>query len=184
MEKLNRVLFALSLGLILATINPNFANENAPKREKRAKEKVEINVVPWGPTQETIDAAKLRVERSAAVQKELRGTRYRLLEFNYIENENKSRPAQVPTRFRAVFYDYTNDRTLVAESDFAATEAVTMREEFYQPVPNDEEFDEALRILGRDAGFGAALRTPAGFPTDAADNRVRRNQRAFDQHRS
>jgi len=158
MEKLNRVLFALSLGLILATINPNFANENAPKREKRAKEKVEINVVPWGPTQETIDAAKLRVERSAAVQKELRGTRYRLLEFNYIENENKSRPAQVPTRFRAVFYDYTNDRTLVAESDFAATEAVTMREEFYQPVPNDEEFDEALRILGRDAGFGAALR--------------------------
>ena len=159
MEKLYRVLFTLGVGLILATVNPTYANENAPKREKRAKEKVEVKVVAWGPTQEIIDAAKLRVERSAEVQKELGGTRYRLLEFNYIDNESKSRPAQVPTRFRVVFYDYTNDRTLVAETDFAATESITVREEFYQPNPSDEEFDEALRILGRDARFGAALQS-------------------------
>ena len=133
-------------------------NENAPKKEKRAQQKVEIKVVPVGPTQEAIDAAKARVERSPAVQKELAGTKYRLLEFNYLENENKSQAMQMPTRFLVTFYDYTNDRTIVAEGDFAGTENIKVRRESFQPNPSPEEYSEALRILGRDARLGAALR--------------------------
>lgn len=158
MKNLNRVLFGLGLGLTLATVNFTPANETSPERERRAQQRIEIKVVSWGPTQAAVDAAKLRVERSAAVQKELSGTKYRLLELSYIESENKSQATQIPTRFRAVFYDYTNDRTIVAESDFAATEAVNVHQEFYQPNPNDEEFNEAVRILQRDARFASSLK--------------------------
>jgi len=160
MKKLNRVLLSFGLGLVLASLN--FAatgEENTPKREKRTQVPIEIKVTAWGRTQAEVDAAKQRIERSKEVQKFLSGTRYRLLEFNYVDNEDKSRPTQIPTRFRAVFYDYTNNRTFVAEGGFDAAAAVTVTEAFYQPNPNDEEFAEAVRILQQNATFGALLRS-------------------------
>ncbi len=159
MKKLNRILFGFSLGFVLAIVN--FAapgEENTVKHEKRAQAPVQIKVTAWGRTQAEINAAQMRVERSKEVQKFLSGTRYRVLEFNYVETEDKSRPTQIPTRFRAVFYDYTNDRTFVVESGFDAAAAITVTEAFYQPIPNDEEFDEAVRILQQDARFNSLLR--------------------------
>lgn len=159
MRRLNRVLVGLSLGLLTAAVGfANGGNETAPKREKRAQQKVDIKVSVWGRSQAEITAANSRVEKSAAVQNELSGTRYRLLESSYIENEDKSQPAKIPTELRVVFYDYTNDRTLVAQSGFDAASPVTVRQEFYQPNPNDEEFAEAVRILQGDARFTALLR--------------------------
>ena len=150
----------LSIGLIIALFSGLAeANESPTKREKRAAEPMQINVTAWGPTQEIVDAAKSRVERSAAVQNKLRGTKYRIFTFDYIENTiDKSQPSAPPTRFRVVFYDYTNDRTIIAESDFAGTGAVTVREEFSQPNFNEEEFEEAVRIIRGDARFGSMLR--------------------------
>ena len=159
MKKLNRAIFGLSLGLILTTANFAWANENPAKRERRAQEKVEIKVQAWGPAQAEIDAAKLRVTRSPAVQKVLAGTKYRIFAFEYIENDvDKSKPSTAPTRFRVIFYDYTNDRTIVAEGDFAAKEAIVIREESAQPNANDEEFEEAVRIVRSDARFAQLLR--------------------------
>jgi hypothetical protein len=160
MKQFNRVLSVLGLGLILTTAGFSSVggNESVPKREKRAQQKVEIKVTTWGRSQTEIDAANARIERSAAVQKELNGTRYRLLESSYIENETKGQPTQVPTQLRAVFYDYTNDRTIVAESGFDSATPVTVHQEFYQPNPNDEEFAEAVRVLQGDARFTALLR--------------------------
>jgi len=159
MKRTNQVFIVLSLGFILATVG--FAGEgesSAPKREKRAQERVQIKVTPWGRTQAEIDQANARVERSAEVQKLLSGTRYRFLESNYIENESKSQAAQIPNRFRVVFYDYTNDRTIIAESGFDSQSPVTARQQFYQPNPNNEEYEEAVRILQKDVRFGGLLR--------------------------
>lgn len=160
MKRFKQVLTGFSLGLLLTSVG--FAGgsetENAAKREKRSQKSVEIKVTPWGRTQAEIDAANSRVERSAEVQKELAGTRYRLLESNYIETEVKGKPAQIPTRFRVVFYDYTNDRTIVAESGFESNSPVAVKQEFYQPNPNNEEFAEAVRILEGDARFSNLLR--------------------------
>ncbi|MGI8786186.1 MAG: hypothetical protein ACR2HG_00305 [Pyrinomonadaceae bacterium] len=160
MKKLNRCLFGSSLVFVLAINSFVFAGgENVSKRERRAQQPLKITVVPWGPTQEMVDAAKLRVERSDAAQKLLQGTKYRIMGFEYIDNAaDKSQPTTPPTRFRVVFYDYTNDRTLVAESDFAGTENVAVREESFQPNPNDEEFNEATRIIESDARFTSLLR--------------------------
>lgn len=157
--KLSRYGF-LRIGLCIALLTSfAIAGETESKREKRGRAKVEIKVVPWGPTQADVEAAKTRVERSAAVQKELAGTKYRLLELHFIDNEDKSKATQPPTRFEVVFYDYTNNRTLIAEGDFAATETIKVRQETYQPNPSPEEYNEALRILERDGRLGASLRS-------------------------
>lgn len=151
--------FFLGLGLILALFSGAVAaGENTTKRAKRSQEAVKIIVTPWGPTQTEIDAAKLRTEQSAVVQSKLNGTKYRLLEFSYVEDGDKSAGTRPPTRFRAVFYDYTNDKTIVAEGDFAGREAITVREENFQPIPSEEEFNEAVGILQKDAKFLEALK--------------------------
>ncbi len=159
MKKLNRVLLILGLGLALTSVNlAAGSGENTPKKEKRAQSPMQIKATAWGRTPAEVDAARARVERSPEVQKYLSGTRYRLLELNYVQNEDKSKPTQIPARFQAVFYDYTNDRTLVAENDFEGKSPVTITQAFYQPLPNDEEFAEAVRAVQQDARFSAMLR--------------------------
>ena len=156
MKKFNRIFVGLILVFAL-TAGLSFAGEITTKDKKRSSEPVQIKVVAWGQNQAAIEAAKLRVEQSKAVQSLLNGTRYRLMEFNYIENENKNEPTQIPTRFQAVFYDYTNDRTIAAEGDFAGTKEIIAREEFYQPTPNDEEFAEAVKVLQKDKNFSELM---------------------------
>ena len=132
---------------------------SAAKRARRSPKKVKLIATPWGPSAKEAEAAKTRAETSEAVRNLLRETKYRLLEFSFLEAEGGAN--QPPTRFRAVFYDYTNDRAIVAESDFAAKTPVTVREDYYQPTPSDEEFDEALQILESDARLGAAVKSGA-----------------------
>jgi len=62
------------------------------------------------------------------------------------------------TRYRAVFYDYTNDRTMVAEGRFDGGQTVTVRQEAYQPIPSGEEFDEAARIVQQDGNFADLIK--------------------------
>jgi hypothetical protein len=159
LKKVSRVFFGLGLACCLLT-SAAFAGENSTKRAKKA-EQLNIKVVPWGPTQEAFDAAKLRVERSAELQALVKGAKYRLLEFSYVENENKSAPTQPPTRFRAVYYDYTNERSIVVESDFAGREPISARQEYVNPTPNDEEFGEAVSILQQDKRFSDSLKSGA-----------------------
>jgi hypothetical protein len=137
-----------------------FAGETSPKKHSRKDQTpVQIRVVPVGPTQEMLDNARLEAERSAAVQQELAGTRYRFIDLTYIDNEDKTQgAAQMPTRYRAVFYDYTNDRTMVAEGSFNGKEPVTVHQENFQPIPSGEEFDEAVRILQKDGALGNFLK--------------------------
>ena len=156
-RKLNQVL--AGFGLVFCLFGGAvFAGENAEARTEGRQDRMEIKVTPWGLTQEQTEAAKLRAERSAEVQSLLKNTKYRLIEFTYIENENKSIKTQPPTQFRVVFYDYTNDRAVVAEGDFAGKEIFAVREEFYQPVPNNEEFEEAVAILQKDARYADSLK--------------------------
>jgi hypothetical protein len=152
----NKVLIA-GLGIAL-TSTMAFAGGEPAKRSKRAERPVDIKVVPVGPTQEIIDKAKQDAERSAAVQKTLAGTIYRLLELNYVEEANPANVRQMPTRYKATFYDYTNDRVFAAFGSLDNSTPVTITEEFYQPTASDEEYYAAVRILQSDSQFGARLR--------------------------
>ncbi|MEP7148679.1 MAG: hypothetical protein ABI857_07325 [Acidobacteriota bacterium] len=137
-------------------------NAWGPRRSKKDGALI-IKAAPWGPSQEEADAGARRVERSAEVQSFLNGTKYRLLNLEYID-QTKVESALPPTRFRVVFYDYTNDRAIVAEADFAGRDPIAAREEYSNPIPNDEEFNEAVRILQKDARYSNDFASGAIHP--------------------
>jgi hypothetical protein len=138
------------------------AKETKKSVSKKSKgvsdEPVSLKIVPWGPSQATLDAASEQMLRSAAIQKYVRGIRYRLLSFGSIATDGKGNAeTSAPTRYRGVIYDYTNNRTITGEGSLSkpATVAVTVSEE--QPLPSNEEIESATEILMNDKEFGPAL---------------------------
>ncbi|MEO8572327.1 MAG: hypothetical protein ABI481_00035 [Pyrinomonadaceae bacterium] len=154
-----RYLAAASVMLIFVLVSCAMAKYSGPRGSKK-KGGLIIKAAIWGPSQEEANAAARRVENSPAVQSFLNGVRYRLLSLDYLA-ESKSKSERPPTRFRLVFYDYTNDRAIVAEADFAGRESITVREEYSDPLPNDEEFNEALAILRGDSRYSNDLASGA-----------------------
>jgi hypothetical protein len=129
--------------------------ENNKKRSRKAQETVKIEVSPWGPAQTDVQAAMIRVEKSRTVQDALKNTKYRLISFDYVESGNrKTKSTQPPTDFRIVFYDYTNNRTFVAEGDFAGAKAITARQENFQPGVGSQELLDAFQVIKNDAELG------------------------------
>lgn len=116
---------------------------------------LKITVVPWGPTEKDAAEAKRRAEESPAVRSVLSGTKYRLMALEYIDPHNSKRP---PSRYRITFYDYTNNRTFLAEGDFAGKESVTVRQADFQPGVSDDELQAAYATAASDTEFGPAYR--------------------------
>ena len=156
------------IGLVLSLLssvvlaNGGGGGESAPKKSKR-QEPFQIKAAVWGPATAEVEAAKRRVERSDAVRRELGGAKYRLLSLEYIDHEVNGKFLP-PTRFRVTFYDYTNDRTVVAESSFDGREAVSVRraaesETAARPFPSVEEIEDAIRLVGRDERYTAAVKS-------------------------
>ena len=130
------------------------------KPVKRSQQPIEIKVVNWGPSQKEVDAAKARVEQTAAVQNELRGTKYRLVGFEYIDDEgtDKTQPTAPPTKFRVTFYDYTNDRAVIAENDFKGRETVSVRTERTDPGVGGDELQAAYSLVQNSGEFADLFR--------------------------
>ncbi len=161
MKKLNYLFLGVCL-LITFTVCFAAPREDAAKRLRRAQERVKIKVSPLGATQADVESAKLRVEKSSVLRNVLRDAKYRLISFDYIEKgigkekgNDKLKSAQLPTDFRIIVYDYTNDRTLVVENDFQGAKPVTAREENFQPGVSGEEILAAFERIKNDAELGA-----------------------------
>ncbi len=156
-----RITASYCLTLLISTLV--FAGENERKIPTRASQDFNISVKSWGPTQADVDAAKLRVELSSEVQSKLRGSKHRLVSFEYINvsDEAKSGPSLPPTRFIATFYNYTTDITVLAESDFAGREAVLVTTGAFDPGVSGEEIKDAYELIRADAQFApmAAAKT-------------------------
>lgn len=148
MKRLSRVVPALFIVLIL-TGNIFATGENT--KTKRSGKLFDVKIKVWGPTQVQTEAAKKRVERDPGVQNALRGTNHRLIAFDYIENPDGS----PPTRYRVIFYDYTNDRTFVAESDFASRQPVTVRRDNFDPGVGNNELEAGFNLIRNDSVFGS-----------------------------
>src|SRR5687768_8301727 len=91
--------------------------ENTTVRSKRAAKKLSLKVVPWGPSQADVDAARQRVVQSGVVQRELQGSNYREVGFEYLydRTEGKADASTPPTRFRVIYYNYSTDMALFVE---------------------------------------------------------------------
>ena len=120
---------------------------------------VNIRVVAVGTTQAQLDAVAKALPQSPAVAALLRGVNYRLLYTEPLEAESKEPASSTDShRFRAVFYDYTRQRAIVAEGSLGQPEAAVAHvKKNWQPEVNDEEFQDAIAVLMSDPLFGPAL---------------------------
>jgi hypothetical protein len=82
------------------------------------------------------------------------------LRIEVVEPFEDTKPARPKpqNRFRAVFYDYTNNRTVFATGNIAKATTLEVSESAIQPLPNQEEFDEAVSMLREHSELGPALR--------------------------
>lgn len=154
--------FAIATGGILLTTSASKSGAadkaHEGKQKTQSKEQFVVKVEQWGPTQEAIDETIENVTKNPAVQRYLINTVYRLITVEYIDPDNKKGSERPPNRFRAVYYDYTNERSIIALSSFANPGDIEVSVSSFQPLPSPEEFDAALRIIESDPQLGAALR--------------------------
>jgi hypothetical protein len=172
------ILFLAAISLLISNLTQVGASGNTKKKKKR--EPATIKIVPVGPSQEESDRVAATITQSPQVQRYLQGKRSRLLSFELIEPDVKDNKITPQRRFNAVFYDYTSNRTIVANGNFNNPSEIVVSESNEQPLPNDEEYEEAVRILKNDAYFGEKLQDrtlepyrampPTAEPTDKNSN--------------
>ena len=110
---------------------------------------VQVKIVPVGVSPEQLDAVDQLLPRSASLAALLRGANHRHL---YTE-------ATSADRFRAVYYDYTGLRPIVAEGSLGAPAAAEARvDSAWMPMAvDDAEFQDAVGVLMNDPGFKTAF---------------------------
>jgi hypothetical protein len=141
----------------------------SPRKGTRAQlaegGEIRVKIEPFGPSPEDMRAVAQAVMSHEAVQKRLAKTRNRLLSVDLIEPPREDKPLRPkpPEQFRATIYDYTNNVTLFATGSLAKPAALELTESAQQPLPTNEEFDEAVRIITEHAELGAGLREQRFF---------------------
>jgi hypothetical protein len=131
------------------------------KSRTESPDELKLKIEPRGPDQNRIDQVARALADQASVQKFLAKTRNRMLSFELVEPEVETKPARPsppPTLYRATFYDYSNNRTILVDGDLKQPKRVAVSESGIQPLPSYQEFDEAVKLLLKDPDLGAAIR--------------------------
>lgn len=134
------------------------------------QDNLQVKVERVGPDEATVAAALQSVREHHEVQRYLTNTRYRLLSFNLaepVESKDEKSATSPPSHYRATFYDYTNSRTIYADGEFGHPDSIAVAESSTQPLPNYEEYEEALGILTKDPTLGPLMER-RNFETYAA----------------
>ena len=84
-------------------------------------------------------------------------TKNRLLSFGLIERDKVDDRLEPPDSYRATFFDYTNNRAYLVNGRFGSLDIEVVSSNI-QPEPSEEEFEEAVKMLGKDQVLSAALR--------------------------
>src|SRR5215208_170798 len=122
---------------------------------------LQINIERFGPGPEAIDEVSRAALDHPSVQEYLRGTRHRLLSVRLLDPAVEGKPDEPmpPDRYRAAIYGPTNHRGVVATGSLDNIHgSMEVSEAGYQPIPNRDEFDEAVEILLEDEDLGPAIR--------------------------
>jgi hypothetical protein len=114
---------------------------------------LQVRVRPFGPTPEAMRGVGQRVLASAAMKNFLVGARARLLSVEAVDQDDEAARARKtpspPTQYRVTVYDYTNDRTIIAQGPIDRPAQAKISEHNVQPPPTAEEFAEAVSLLGK-----------------------------------
>src|ERR1700756_5204545 len=109
-----------------------------PQSSRARREDPSLRIEPFGPTPEQVQSIAQLVTKNRAVQKYLAKTRYRLLRIDLLDSPEDPKPARPkpPDRFRAVFFDYTNNRSVLAAGKLAKPATLEVTESALQPLPS------------------------------------------------
>jgi hypothetical protein len=121
----------------------------------------QIGIERFGPGPQVIDEVSQAALEHPSVREQLSGTRHRLLSVRLLEPALEDKPGGLmpPDRYRATFYDYTNNRVVLATGRVEDVQgSMEVSEAGHQPLPNGEEFDDAVEILLDDEELGPAIR--------------------------
>jgi hypothetical protein len=151
------VLLAVTSLIAAVSLTPATSLSEAGARRLGPQGAHTITVTPWGPDQATIDGTKRRLSKHPALQTYLKGKRYRMLSFDFVESAVKVEKPEPPSSYRATFFDYTSNRAIIASGRFSDY-AVFVSFSTTQPLPSPEEFEAAVRILSKDSTFGPAIK--------------------------
>jgi hypothetical protein len=122
---------------------------------------VQINIERFGPGPEVIDEVSQALSEHPSLQEHLRETRSRLFSVELLEPivEDKPDGPMPPDRYRATIYDYTNNRVIQATGLLDDIQgSMEVSKAGHQPLPNKEEFDEAVAIVLQNPDLGPAIR--------------------------
>ncbi len=161
---------------------------SATKRTKLSRtknRKLSLKIESFGPGPEQMQALAETLARHSAVQGLLAKTRHRLLRIDLVDSPDDPKRARPkpPSRFRAVFFDYTNNRAVIAAGSLLKPATLEVTESALQPRPSQEEFDEAVSIVMQNRQLAKALREqqirpyrpmPPLVGEELADGRVER----------
>lgn len=116
-----------------------------------------------------MEALAQRVTKHRAVQTLLAKSHHRLLYIDLLDADDhpKADKPKGPERFRAAFYDYSNNRTVFAIGSLARPASLEVIESGLQFRPSQEEFDEAVRAVQDDPDLGPAIREGRLIPYQA-----------------
>lgn len=151
------ILAVIAVSLYLAGIRSSTIDAAVPAATGNI-----VTAIPWGPNQADYDAAILYARNSPAVRKQLLGVRSRMISFQTIDAESKSSEPRVPpSRFRAIFYDYSRNRDVIADGRFDRSEPLKISYSNDQLPPSDDEFDAAVDLLKGDRDIGPKITAKA-----------------------
>jgi len=125
----------------------------------RANKSLQVTVKPFGPTTEELLAIGARVAASAALKKFAGASKLRLLYTECLDDQDEAKVARPlpPSRFRATFYDDSNQRAVLAEGRLDVPGRIVLSESGVAPSPSEAEFEQAVKLLTRDRALGALL---------------------------
>ncbi|MBS4175232.1 hypothetical protein [Bacillus sp. FJAT-49736] len=152
-----------------------------------------VDVVPFGPDQETMNKIKSICYKHPSVQSLLQGTRHLLLALELLDPEDipgnplisssKDPQLRPPSNFQATYYDYTNNRTVIATGPIHCPELLEASQLDAQPLPSAEEFELAVNIVREHPELGRFIQEnlirpyramPAIIDTEARNGRIER----------
>ena len=99
-------------------------------------------------------AARLleKILGNSKVKRYLKGIRFRVLDTQFYEADEKERKqfklqSNFSNFYQVTAYDYTNNRCIFIRADAENNFAIEITDSAFQPEPNDEEYEEAIGIL-------------------------------------
>jgi hypothetical protein len=127
---------------------------------------LQVKIEAFGPKPEDLRSLAEAVTKHRSVQARLAKTRNRLLRIDLLDPSDETKPARPkpPDRFRAVYFDYTNNRSVVASGPLDRPSSLQVEESAQQPLPSGEEFEEAVRVLTEHAELGPSVREKRLIP--------------------